>query len=186
MPIIDLGKVVGDPGASMRFRGEWNSKSEYFNNASYIDAVTHNGSLWICKVTNTNQAPAKGNYWEIGAQGAPDTLSANNVTYDNTDSGLTAQTVQEAIDENAEAIRALNSRTTFAEYRNIDLNTVNEYCFVVIDSNSESYNAPAPARYLCTPQAVGFQIGVDMNAGNFYARGHNWGGFSDWRNFSFS
>lgn len=78
------------------------------------------------------------------------------------------------------------SRTTFAEYRNIDLNTVNEYCFVVIDSNSESYNAPAPARYLCTPQAVGFQIGVDMNAGNFYARGHNWGGFSDWRNFSFS
>lgn len=86
----------------------------------------------------------------------------------------------------AAELSALNSRIGFAEYRNIDLNTVNEYCFVVIDSNSESYNAPAAARYLCTPQAVGFQIGVDMNAGNFYARGHNWGGFSDWRNFSFS
>lgn len=86
----------------------------------------------------------------------------------------------------AAELSSLNSRIGFAEYRNIDLNTVNEYCFVVIDSNSESYNAPAAARYLCTPQAVGFQIGVDMNAGNFYARGHNWGGFSDWRNFSFS
>lgn len=85
-----------------------------------------------------------------------------------------------------ESVDQLNSRIGFAEYRNIDLNTVNEYCFVVIDSNSESYNAPAAARYLCTPQAVGFQIGVDMNAGNFYARGHNWGGFNDWRNFSFS
>ena len=63
---------------------------------------------------------------------------------------------------------------------------VNEYCFVVIDSNSESYNAPSVGRYLCTPQAIGFQIGIDMNAGNFYARGHNWGGFSDWRSFSFS
>ena len=86
----------------------------------------------------------------------------------------------------AAELSKVNSRIGFAEYRNIDLNTVNEYCFVVIDSNSESYNAPAAARYLCTPQAVGFQIGVDMNAGNFYARGHNWGGFSDWRNFSFS
>ena len=78
------------------------------------------------------------------------------------------------------------SRTTFAEYSNVDLNMVNEYCFVVIDSNSESYNAPSVGRYLCTPQAIGFQIGIDMNAGNFYARGHNWGSFSDWRSFSFS
>ncbi len=86
----------------------------------------------------------------------------------------------------AEIYSELNSRTTFAEYSNVDLNMVNEYCFVVIDSNSESYNAPSVGRYLCTPQAIGFQIGIDMNAGNFYARGHNWGGFSDWRSFSFS
>lgn len=157
MPIIDLGKVVGNPGASMRFRGEWNSESEYFNNASYIDAVTHGGSLWICKVTNTNQAPATGTYWGIGAQGmAEDNMvfsahsafpsvgdenklyidntvnpaliyiwngsayipaggggevAAEDVTYNNASSALEAQTVQEAIDENAEAISALNSRT---------------------------------------------------------------------------
>ena len=86
----------------------------------------------------------------------------------------------------AAELSAVNSRTTFAEYSNVDLNMVNEYCFVVIDSNSESYNAPSVGRYLCTPQAIGFQIGIDMNAGNFYARGHNWGGFSDWRSFSFS
>lgn len=86
----------------------------------------------------------------------------------------------------AAELSAVNSRTTFAEYSNVDLNMVNEYCFVVIDSNSESYNAPSVGRYLCTPQAIGFQIGIDMNAGNFYARGHNWGSFSDWRSFSFS
>lgn len=156
MPVLDLGKVVGDPGASMRYRGAWNSGSEYFNNASYIDAVTHNGSLWICKTTNTNQTPAEGTYWGLGAQGmAEDNMvfsaysafpsvgdenklyidntvnpalmyiwdgsayvpaggggevAAEDVTYDNASSGLTAQTVQEAIDENAEAISALNSR----------------------------------------------------------------------------
>lgn len=158
MPVLDLGKVVGDPGASMRFRGEWNNESEYFNNASYIDAVTHNGSLWICKITNTNQVPATGTYWGIGAQGMAEEnmvfsaysafpsvgdenklyidntvnpalmyiwdgsayvpaggggeVAAEDVTYDNASSGLTAQTVQEAIDENAEAISALNSRIT--------------------------------------------------------------------------
>lgn len=69
MPVIDLGKVVGDPGASMRFRGEWLSGSEYFNNESYIDTVTHHGSLWVCKQTNTGQEPIEGDYWGIGAYG---------------------------------------------------------------------------------------------------------------------
>lgn len=69
MPVVDLGKVVGDPGASMRFRGEWNSGSEYFNNASYVDTVTHHGSLWVCKQTNTGQEPIEGDYWGIGAYG---------------------------------------------------------------------------------------------------------------------
>lgn len=122
-----------------------------------------------------------------GPQGpAGEVGSAEDVPYNNASSGLVAQTVQDAIDENAEAINGLNSRTTFAEYSNVDLNMVNEYCFVVIESNFESYNAPSIGRYLCTPQAIGFQIGIDMNTGNFYARGHNWGSFSDWRSFSFS
>lgn len=99
---------------------------------------------------------------------------------------LANKTVKDKLDEIDTSISSLNSRTTFAEYSNVDLNMVNEYCFVVIDSNSESYNAPSIGRYLCTPQAIGFQIGIDMNAGNFYARGHNWGSFSDWRSFSFS
>lgn len=171
MPVVDLGKVVGNPGASMRFRGEWNSESEYFNNASYIDAVTHGGSLWICKVTNTNQAPATGTYWGIAAQGmAEDNMvfsahsafpsvgdenklyidntvnpaliyiwngsayipaggggkvAAEDVTYNNASSALEAQTVQEAIDENAEAISSLNSSlNSKATYIYLDDSTV--------------------------------------------------------------
>lgn len=157
MPVIDLGKVVGDPGASLRYRGEWSSGSEYFNNASYVDTVTHNGSLWICKTTNTGQAPAEGAYWGLGARGMAEEIlvfsahsafpvtgdedklyidntvnpslmyiwngssyvpaggggkiAAEDISYDNESSGLTAQTAQAAIDENAEAISSLNSRT---------------------------------------------------------------------------
>ena len=40
---------------------------------------------------------------------------AENTSYDNSTSGLTADNVQEAIDENAEAIGALNSRTEYVE-----------------------------------------------------------------------
>ena len=123
--------------------------------------VINNNALWKAKQDIDVAEPWTPDHWD------PTTLAAE----------LKAQ---------AEDISDLNSRTTFAEYSNVDLNMVNEYCFVVINSNSESYNAPSVGRYLCTPQAIGFQIGIDMNAGNFYARGHNWGGFSDWRSFSFS
>ena len=67
---LDLGKVVGDPGASLRFRDAWNSGSEYRNDATYIDVVQHNGSLWVCKQTNTGQTPSSSSeYWGLGAQG---------------------------------------------------------------------------------------------------------------------
>lgn len=107
MPVIDLGKVVGDPGASMRFRGEWNGGSEYFNNESYIDTVTHHGSLWVCKQTNTGQEPIEGDYWGIGAQGNSD-LNASDVTYDNESSGLSSNTAQGAIDEIVEIEKVVN------------------------------------------------------------------------------
>lgn len=107
MPVIDLGKVVGDPGASMRFRGEWNSASEYFNNSSYVDTVTHHGSLWVCKQTNTGQEPIEGDYWGIGAQGNSD-LNALDVTYDNESSGLSSNTAQGAIDEIVEIEKVVN------------------------------------------------------------------------------
>ena len=107
MPVIDLGKVVGDPGASMRFRGEWNSGSEYFNNSSYVDTVTHHGSLWVCKQTNIGQEPIEGDYWGIGAQGNSD-LNASDVTYNNESSGLSSNTAQGAIDEIVEIEKVVN------------------------------------------------------------------------------
>ena len=156
MPQIDLGKVVGDTGVSLRFRGEWNDVAEYVNGSNYIDLATHNGSLWICDSTNTNQEPSgSSEYWSVAAQGmaekpiiyksesgdfpltgeegilyVDDTISpalmyiwngsyvlaggsgdikAADVSYDNESSGLTAQTVQAAIDENAQAISDVNS-----------------------------------------------------------------------------
>ena len=156
MPQIDLGKVVGDTGVSLRFRGEWNNVAEYVNGSNYIDLVTHNGSLWICDSTNTNQEPSiSSEYWSVAAQGmeekpiiyksesgdfpltgeegilyVDDTISpalmyiwngskyipaggsgeiaAADVAYNNDSSGLTAENIQEAIDESLEIEKVIN------------------------------------------------------------------------------
>lgn len=58
MPSINLGRVRGDKGTSMRNRGVWNSALKYVNDKDYIDLVSHNGSLWTCMTTNTNVEPS--------------------------------------------------------------------------------------------------------------------------------
>lgn len=58
---------TGTNGVSMRNRGGWNSATEYVNNSSYIDIVTSAGSSYICKATNTNQAPPNATYWDVAA-----------------------------------------------------------------------------------------------------------------------
>lgn len=69
----------------------------------------------------------------------------------------------------------------FRTYENIDLNSVNEYCFVMITMNPNNYNAPCHGRALCTPRNIGFQIIVDQNFGTLYARGHNYAAWTDWK-----
>lgn len=70
MAQIDLGRVVGDTGTSLRYRGDWTAATEYRNDAVYIDLVAHDDCLWICKATNTGQEPAReSDYWDLAAQG---------------------------------------------------------------------------------------------------------------------
>lgn len=69
MPSVNLGKVKGDKGVSLRNRGEWNSTTKYLNDANYIDMVSHNGNLWTCLVTNTNVEPAEASdKWNLSAK----------------------------------------------------------------------------------------------------------------------
>ena len=69
MPSINLGKVKGEKGISLRNRGEWNSTTKYLNDANYIDMVSHNGNLWTCLVTNTNVEPAEASdKWNLSAK----------------------------------------------------------------------------------------------------------------------
>lgn len=69
MPSINLGRVKGDKGVSMRNRGEWNSTAKYLNDDQYIDFVSHNGSLWTCLTTNTNIEPSDtANVWDLAVK----------------------------------------------------------------------------------------------------------------------
>lgn len=61
MPSINLGKVVGDKGTSIRNRGAWNSTAEYFCDEHFVDFVTHKGSLWMCANTNSDSEPSDDN-----------------------------------------------------------------------------------------------------------------------------
>ena len=58
MPSVNLGRVKGDKGVSMRNRGDWNSEAKYLNDEHYIDFVSHRGCLWTCLETNTNVEPS--------------------------------------------------------------------------------------------------------------------------------
>lgn len=70
MASINLGRVKGDKGISMRYRGTWNDTAGYVNDDAYTDMVAHNGSLWICKCSNSGFNPeAYSDFWEIVAQG---------------------------------------------------------------------------------------------------------------------
>lgn len=73
-------------------------KGDYDNAVQYqkMDAVAYQGSTYVCKQTSTGNVPTDTTYWQILARGATDALG---LAYDNTESGLDAQNVQDAIDE---------------------------------------------------------------------------------------
>lgn len=73
---IDLGRVAGDTGTSMRYRNSWANGIEYVHNDQYIDMVTHAGSLWVCNTTNTSQEPTEeSETWHLAARGIDDGAS---------------------------------------------------------------------------------------------------------------
>lgn len=68
----DSGELKGNTGTSLRFRGEYNSSTEYVNNESFIDIVTAVNNTYLCKVTNTGQSLDSETYWAyISGQGTP-------------------------------------------------------------------------------------------------------------------
>lgn len=68
MPTIDLGKVKGDTGVSMRSRGAWTASTSYVNNTQYIDVVTNGGSSYSCKTTHTSGTTFSNENWNLIAQ----------------------------------------------------------------------------------------------------------------------
>lgn len=71
MAEINLGKVVGERGTSVRYRGKWAADSSYVNSESYIDMVTHGGNMWMCLADNVNVEPGTDETkWELSVKGA--------------------------------------------------------------------------------------------------------------------
>lgn len=85
--------AFGDVGA-INPRGEYSALEEY----TALDLVSYNGSSYLCREGCTGIAPTNTTYWQVFAAGgaSPD---AEDVNYDNTTSQLTADNVQDALDE---------------------------------------------------------------------------------------
>lgn len=60
MPAINLGRVKGEKGTSIRNRGTWNEIEKYLSNEMFVDIVEHGGNMWLCNRTNENAEPAIG------------------------------------------------------------------------------------------------------------------------------
>ncbi len=58
MAAINLGRVKGEKGTSIRNRGMWNDVEKYINDETFIDVVEHGGNMWMCKETNEDIEPA--------------------------------------------------------------------------------------------------------------------------------
>ena len=56
---------TGSTGISYRNLGAWLAGTAYVNNATWIDTVNYNGSLYACKIPNTGTLPTNGTYWTL-------------------------------------------------------------------------------------------------------------------------
>lgn len=82
----------GESGTGLSPRGPYGSSTLYFAD----DMVSHNNALWVCVADNTiGQTPSTSSayWWRLLV------IDDSILTYDNTESGLEASTVQDAIDE---------------------------------------------------------------------------------------
>ena len=68
MPTIDLGRVKGDTGVSMRSKGTWTPSTAYVNNSQYIDVVTNGGNSYSCKTSHTSGTTFSSENWNLVAQ----------------------------------------------------------------------------------------------------------------------
>ena len=59
--------ATGAKGASMRLKGAWAASTAYVNDASYIDAVTYGGSLYLCKTSHTSGSSWASTNWTLAA-----------------------------------------------------------------------------------------------------------------------
>lgn len=68
MPTLDLGQVKGDTGTSLRNRETWTANTAYVNNSQYIDIVTNDGNLYMCKTSHTSETTFSDENWTMVVQ----------------------------------------------------------------------------------------------------------------------
>lgn len=85
--MADLGKVLIIP------KGEYEETTNY----SELDLVTYQGSSYLAKKPTLGHLPTDTEYWQLNSYGFSG--DATDLSYDNTETQLTATTVQDAIDE---------------------------------------------------------------------------------------
>ena len=56
-------------GTSFRYNYDWNAASYYFNDEYFIDFVSYNGKMYVCKASNTGVVPTDINHWAMVMEG---------------------------------------------------------------------------------------------------------------------
>ena len=59
--------ATGAKGVSVRLKGAWVASTAYVNDSFYIDAVTHDGNLYLCTTSHTSPTAWSASNWTIAA-----------------------------------------------------------------------------------------------------------------------
>lgn len=101
------------------FKGDYNSATQYVP----LDCVKYQGNTYVCIQTSQNNLPTNTTYFQVLAQGV---ANAAGLSYDNTNSGLSSNNVQNAIDElNTDLAINLSGQGHNGIYRGKNLGTIN-------------------------------------------------------------
>lgn len=101
------------------FKGDYNSATQYVP----LDCVKYQGTTYVCILTSQNNLPTNTAYFQVLAKGV---ANAAGLSYDNTNSGLSSNNVQNAINElNTDLAINLSGQGHNGIYRGKNLGTIN-------------------------------------------------------------
>lgn len=139
----DSAAKSANDAAELANKAAENVKNDYYGSYDSFPKPGQTNKLYIDNtVTPAKQYIWNGNEYILAGGGGGD-VNAESVSYDNASSGLAANTVQGAIDENAADIKAINAKKmSYVSYVNTRTEplTTNDASYIVLDTQKAFLN----------------------------------------------